>query len=472
MCVYKISLRLVHKHLVHKRRYLILVLGNLMALLCISCTSSRSLPAHERALDVTTADWISVPDRHLVVLRREDLRPLLLSDNLEIAAAKERVHEHQALYRAAWQHVLPVLQPGWTSVHVEGGISSTHGPVLTEESYAWTGSLLNWVINPGQAVYDLLLAHQALQTSRDQQRYVTNQLLHQTFKAYNELLLSRSAMLLARARVRQCTARRRVEELRRHLGTGLEWERLLAVDQESRSKIDLLDASIRFYRISSKLVVLLHLDSDVLIIPPDGDIAIQNSVQFPVDTQQAIALAIMNRPDLTIIRDQVKGRHLAQQQLLASMLSPQVQGTAMSGPAPPTQNSASTLIRETRQSWNVRWLMSPEWEGQIAAATARQKRASLEWAQLLDEVSARIRNDAARASAIRDQMTLSGLQEQNTEKSALLVKAQYQQGTVLDIDVLSAQIRLMEAHYKTVSLITQFNDAQDDILDDMGLLFK
>ncbi len=443
----------------------------LIAVSCISCSSSAPVPEHLRELPSNrTVIMISMSERHGVTLRREEVIPLLLSHNLEIAEAKERVHEHRALYRAAWQHLVPILQPGWSSVHVEGGVSSTHGPVLTEESYAWAGSLLSWVINPGQAVYDLLLAHQSLRTSQDQERLITEDVIHQTLQDYNALMLSRHAMLLAQARLRQAEALTQLEEQRWNQGTGLEIDRLRARAQESKAKMDLLDAGIQFYKHSSDLVVRLHLEPDLLVVPPENDLQIQKSVQIPVHVEQASALAIMNRPDLAIIRDRIQSSQLRRQQLMAALLSPQVQGGAMLAPAPPTGSTASTLIRESRQSWNVRWLITPEWEAQFAVAISRHRVVSLDMAHRLDDVRARLNLDGSRASALMEQITLSRQLEHDADKAVQLAQVQNQTGTMLEVDVLMAQSKAAEAHYKTAALITQMNDCQDDLLEDMGLL--
>ncbi len=435
-----------------------------------ACSHLPQLPSPPQGLPRAEDVPVALGQAYAVTLRREDVLRLLPGHNLAIAQAQAQVATQKALLAGSWQGLLPVWMPAWSAAHSEGATSSPHGLVLSRESYAWSSAMWSWVINPGQAVFDLLLARQRLLRSQDEARHVRDETIHQALRQYDELQLARAQLLNAAVALQQSEELLRLERVRWRAGAGLLADELRAQTAVDRARQDKLSAAYQFYQRSLAMAATLHLQAQTLVVPPAAPLQLICLVEPPYELERMSSLALLQRADLAVLRRQLDIDSKKQAQLLAQNLSPQLQVQSVQVSPPPTGAPADALIRQLRQSVVVRWSASPVLGGQLQAALAQRRQTQLAWAQSMDALNLQLAQDLHSSEWLQQRLPLAEKTVKDAEQALQLAMRQLQAGAGLTLDVLQAQREAEAARLQWATVVVRYNQAQEDLLDDLGLM--
>jgi outer membrane protein TolC len=96
--------------------------------------------------------------------------------NLDIKEARQRIEASRGEYDSSVGAIFPSLTPNITSVGIRGAIANPGGGFgLANFANVFPAAAIQWIINPGQAVYDIVASKRRLEASAQQEQAVTQE---------------------------------------------------------------------------------------------------------------------------------------------------------------------------------------------------------------------------------------------------------------------------------------------------------
>jgi len=391
---------------------------------------------------------------------------------LDIQEARQRAKAYEGRYESSVEAVFPVIAPAFTYQHVEGANQNANGTlVLTNFNNILPAITVQWIVNPGRVVYDIVASKRRLEAARQQEAASELDTLRAAAVQYYEIVLAQAKVAVARQAVAQAEEALRLTSRRVRTGNALAADESRARASLAGRRQDLLVAVNDFYQASVALSVTLDMDPTVTLVPASGQIAQISLVREDLPVEQMLAMAVKFRPDLAVARSLVAAARADKGAVSWGALGPQLQAAyTFGGIQTGLHGNTSALYEQQRASAGAGFALGPSTFGQLKTAEADFRTAAVRVERQLDAVRAQV--VAAQQTSATNAALLPVAREQvaAAEEALRLAQSNLRAGTMLLIDVLQAEDELNSARLRYALAVAHYNQSQVNLLAALGML--
>lgn len=442
------------------------------------------------------------------------------AENFDIKHARQAVEARRGQLESAVGRAFPAIVPTAIFEHVEGTVRATEGNLLSVGFNTFQPSIaIQWVVNPGRVLYDIVAAKKRLLATEHQQQAVILETLHRSAVQYYTLVLAQARVSAANQGVIEAQELLRINRLRLRTGTGVPADELRAEARLAQRRQDLVSAFNDFYEASIALTVTLHLEPSVTLVPSIETLPPTHLVRDDLSIDTLLEIAVTFRPDLESVRVIVEAVAAERGATWWTSLGPQlnlsyqyggitgsannvvpaegVPGNLILNPASTNGSfSSNTLANglikqgilqgsrrlggrgdqtfgfsdQQRAGAGVAWRLSLSTFGELKVAKAVEQQAIIEAKRRLDRVKAQVVS-AVQASKTHNELTALARQQVASGEEALrLSEVNLETGTMTTLDVLQAQDVVTQARLRYAEAVVHYNQSQVDLLAAIGLL--
>jgi OMF family outer membrane factor len=392
--------------------------------------------------------------------------------NLDIERARQQVQANRGRYESNVEAIFPVIAPSIAYSHFQGVGQNANGTLTTPVHFdnLLPAVSIQWILNPGTVVYDIIASKRRLEASAQQEQSVTLDTTRTAAVQYYDLTLAQAQLQVAQQAVNEAQELLRITQLQVKAGTGLPADEVRAQAQLAGFQQDVVVALNNFYQASVALTLTLHLDPVVTLVPSARQINQVTLVREDLPVADLLTTAAKYRPDLAAVRSL----------LLATKAD--TGGTTWGGIGPQLQSSytadALKTIAPGQHGWKEQqkagvgagFALSASTFGNIKTAQANERSASVDVLRQLDIVRAAVVS-AQQNSATNAKLIPVARQQLDSAQEALrLTEANLQAGTALVIDVLQAENAADDARLRYVTAVIHYNQSQVNLLAALGIL--
>lgn len=443
-----------------------------------------------------------------------------LADNFDIQQAQLIVQAREGRYESVVGGAFPAIVPTAIFDYVEGSVRATEGNIVGVGFKSFQPSIaVQWVVNPGRVIYDILAAKKRVAASTKHEEAVVLNTLRMAANQYYSLVLAQASVSASYQGVLEADELLRISELRQMTGTGVLADQLRAEARLAARKQDLVIALKTFYDLSVTLALTLHLDAVVTLVPNIDSLPPTRLIRTDLTIEEMLGYAVAFRADLASVRILIEATAADRGSTWWSgfgptlMLSyqyggitghannvvdnPGLPGNLTVNPLSPTGSFAPNpvangLIREIigrssdrfagrddqtfsfsdqqRASASASWRLSLATFGELKSAKAHERQAALKAEQALDRVRGEVVM-AVQASGAHEQLiTLSSQQVASAEEALRLTQVNLRAGAMTTLDVLQAQDAATQARLRYAESVVRYNQSQVNLLAALGLL--
>ncbi len=442
------------------------------------------------------------------------------AQNVDIQAARQSVEAMAGQYESAIGSAFPAIVPTAMFEHVEGSVRAAEGNLVGVGFNTFEASIaVQWIVNPGRVIYDIIAAKKRLLASEDQEQAIIQEALRRSAIQFYELVFNQARVAAADQGVKEAEELLRISRIREQTGTGVQADTLRAEARVAERQQDLVSAINDLYNASVALAVTLHLDASITLIPNIEELPPKQLVRDDIEIEEMLGIAVAFRPDLESVRKLAAAAQAEYGETWwrgfgptlnvgyqyggiashADNIQPAggVPGNLIVNPVSPTGSfsaspAANGLIREgilrgsrrldhrsdqtfgfsdqQRAQAGAGWRLSLAIFGNLKSAKAGERRAIIEAERLLDEVRAQVVR-AAQASDTNNQLIALSRHQVNAAEEALrLSQANLSAGTMTTLDVLQAQDAATQARLRYADAVVRYNQSQVNLLASLGLI--
>ncbi|RME37627.1 MAG: TolC family protein [Planctomycetota bacterium] len=441
------------------------------------------------------------------------------ADNIDILQARERVKALRGRLESTIGGVFPSLVPTALFEHVDGTVRATEGDLVGVGFNTFQTSIaLQWVINPGRVVHEIVAARKRLSASRHAAKAVRMDVLRQAARQYYDLVLAQARVAAAHKGVQEAEELLRISRLRTKTGTGVPADELRAEARLAQRRQELVSELKGFYDASVALAVTLRLDASVTLVPSIDELTPTSLVRDDIGIEELLGMAVAYRPELAEVRDLVEAAVADKDATWWGRFGPQfaagyqyggitghannvvpprgIPNNLIVNPLSPTGSFGSSpltngLVREgifrgsrrlegrhdatfgfsdqQRASAGLTWKLTLAVFGELKTAEATARSVRLSAARRLDEVKAQVVRAEQASKAQRQLVDLARQEVTAADEALRLAQANLKAGTMTTLDVLQAQDAATEARLHYAEAVVRYNQSQVDLLASIGL---
>ena len=441
-------------------------------------------------------------------------------DNLAIKRARQAVKASRGRYESAVGGLFPALVPTALFEHVEGTVRATEGNLVGVGFNTFQPSIaLQWVLNPGRVINDIIASKKRLSASGHREKAVILETLRRAVVQYYDLVLAQARITAAHQGVMEAEELLRINRLRTRTGMGVLADELRAEARLAQRRQELILSMKEFYDASVALAVTLHLDSSLTLVPKITELPPIDLVRpdFPIDELLGIAVAF--RPDLEQVRILLEAVTADKKATWWGAYGPQFQAAYQYGGITGNANNVvggdgipnnlivnpgrangsfgasalgNGLIRESlqrasrrldgrdnqtfsfsdqiRASTSVGWRLSVSAFGDMKAAKALEEQARIDALSKLDQVKADVVSAVQASNANHMLISLAQQQIAAAAEALRLSEANLRAGMMTTLEVLQSQDAVMQARLRHAEAVVRYNQSQVNLLAALGLL--
>jgi len=417
------------------------------------------------------ASQISPMYRRLLAIDLPTVARIAMARNLDIQEAQQRIKASRGQYESALGAIFPSITPNVTAVGIQGAVANSAGGFGLQSLQNFTPAvLLQWVINPGQVVYDVIASKRRLEASAQQEQTAELETTRVAAVQYYDLVLAQAQVSVARQAMNEAEELLRIERLRLKTGTGLPADELRAEAALAGAQQDLLTALNGFYDASITLTVTLHLDSTVMLVPRAGTMTQTTLVREDLPIDDMLVTAVRYRPDLEAVRTLWAASQAEKGSAVWGGLGPQIQAAQTFAPPPPTRAAVDTLYRQPKYLATGGFNWSAATFGRIKSAIANVELAGLDLDRQLDQVRAAVVSAHQASLTAAKVIPIATQQVTSAEEALRLTQENLKAGTGLTIDVLQAERAADRARLRYATAMVRYNQSQVNLLAALGLV--
>ena len=410
--------------------------------------------------------------RELLAIDLPTITRVAIAQNIDIKQAQERVLAARGRYESSVEAVFPVIAPSIAFQHLEGAGQNANGTlVLTNFSNILPAITVQWILNPGRAVYDIVAAKRRMEASDQQERAVVLETARTAAVQYYQLVRAQARVANARRAERQSDESLRLVDLRFKAGDALSSDQMKARSSLASRREELLLAVNAFYRASLDLTLTLHLDPIVTLVPEPDHLSRITLVREDLAIDALLALAVQYRPDLQEARTLLAAVQADKGGALWGSLGPQLQAAYSYGSIKAdAQGQTFGPDRLQKGAGGAGFALGVSTFGQVKTANANVRSAALDVEKTLDHVRAEVvasQQDAITQAAV---IPIAGQELESADEALRLAQAGLQAGTVLLLEVLKAESERAAAQQHYADAVARYNQAQVNLLAALGML--
>jgi outer membrane protein TolC len=445
------------------------------------CATQRSAPPPPRpsvapatqpsaSLSIGGAD-VRPMYRELLAVDLPTVLRVAAAQNLDIAQARERVEAAKGRYESSVEAVFPVIAPSLAYQHLEGVNQNANGSLTAANFTNFLPAIsVQWILNPGRVVYDIIASKRRMEASEQQQDAVVLDTAHTAALQYYDLVLAQAQLGVARQAVAEAEELLRITKLKVKSGTGVPADELRAEANLGGFQQDVVLALNRFYQTSVGLTLTLHLDPVVTLVPGGESITQTMLVRDDMPIEELLAMAARYRPDLEAVRSLLRSAQADTGTVMWGDLGPQLQAGYTYG-GMQTKTSAKTygLHEQQKAGIGASFAFGLSTFGHIKVANANERLAAVDVQRQTDQVRAAVVSAQQTSAANAKLIPVARRQLDAAEEALRLAQANLRAGTMLTIDVLQVQAEVDRARLRYVDSVVHYNQAQVNLLAAMGM---
>ncbi len=411
--------------------------------------------------------------------------------NFDILQARLDVEAAQGMYESAAGAMFPIIAPVGLFEYTEGTVRATEGNLVRVGFKTFQPSIaIQWLVNPGQVIYEMAAAKKRLAASSDQEDAVVIVTLQRAALEFYEQVLTQARVSAAHQGVTEADELLRISRLRLRTGVGVVADELRAEARLAQRRQDLVSALNDFYNASVALALTLRMDASVTLVPSIKALPPVHLVREDLSIDEMFEIAGAFRPDLEGIRKLVEvavaRRGASWWRGFGPTFEARYQYGGITGHADDVIEPDETLggiaasQRRDDQTYSfsdqqrgvasVGWRLSLSAFGDLKTARAFERRAMIDAERKLDQVRAEV---VRAAQSSKTNHTLIGLAHQQVaaaEEALRLGEANLRAGTMTTLDVLQAQDAATQARLRYAEAVVRYNQSQVNLLAALGLL--
>ncbi len=445
---------------------------------------------------------------------------LAVAQNMDILQARQAVIASQGNVESTIGAAFPAIVPTALFEHIEGTVRATEGNLVGVGFNTFQPSIaIQWVINPGRVIYDIVASKKRLLASEHQERAVMNETLRNSLIQYYDLILSQTSVSSAQQGVEEAQELFRINQLRTRTGVGVKADELRARARLAQRQQDMITAMKSFYDASVSLALTLHLDASVTLVPSVEELPLFHLVRDDLPIQELLGIAVLFRPDLEQVRLMVEASAADSGSTWWGAWGPEfavsyeyggisaesnnvidakgipgnltVNPFAANGSFSPNpiynglikegiQKGSSLIGGRSDQDYvlhdqqrgraGVGWRLSLSTFGDLKTAKAKQEQTRLHALRRLDEVRSQVVLSSQASIANRQLIDLALQQVEAADEALRLTEMNLQAGTMTTLDVLQSQDAATQARLRYAESVVHYNQSQVDLLASMGLI--
>ena len=476
-------------------------------------------PADVKALALD-ASQIEPMYTEMVAVDLPSVVQVAVARNVDVLLARQAVIASRGEFESRIGAAFPAIVPTALFDHVEGTVRATEGNLVGVGFNTFQPSVaVQWVINPGRVIYDMIAAKKRLFASEYREKAVIQETLRSAVNRYYDLVLTQARVSAAHQSVGEAEELLRITRLATQTGTGVRADELRAEARLAARSQDLVVSMREFYDASVALAVTLRLEAHVTLVPNLEELPPVHLVRADLTIHELLDIALTFRPDLDGVRMLAQAAAAESGSTWWGAFGPQVQASyryggitghannvvdnegipgnlivnpgSSSGTFSPNP-AANGLIKEgilrgskrlaghddqtysfsdqQQFSAGVGWRLSLSAFGELKKADARKQQAAIRAEGQLDQVKAQV---VAANVASRTQQKLMGLSRQQVVAAAealRLSEANLRAGAMTTLDVLQAQDAVSQARLRQAEAVVYHNQSQVNLLAALGLL--
>jgi outer membrane protein TolC len=365
--------------------------------------------------------------------------------------------------------IFPTLSPNITARGLRGAVSTPTGLTVLSFNHVFPTLLLQWIINPGQVVYDIIASKRRLEASEQQDLAVVQETIRAVAVQYYDVVLAQAQVGVALRSLEEAKELLRIEDLGTRTGTALPVDELRAKAALAAREQNLLTALNDFYNASVALTVMLRLDPTVILVPK-RIVKETTLVREDLSIDDMLVMATRYRPDLAAIRTLVAAADADVGSTVWGGLGPQINAFGRLTTPPPAKTLSDTLYRERTYRVTAGFNWSAATFGRIRTAIANAKIADIDAERQLDLVQAAVVTAHQTSLIAKKKIPLAQQEVAHAEEALRLTQENLVTGTGLTIDVLVAQDASNQARLRYVTAVIRYNQAEINLLATLGLI--
>lgn len=225
------------------------------------------------------------------------------AQNVDIRVARAAFDASLGEYESAVGRAFPAIVPTAAFEHVEGTVRATRGNMVSANFDSFQASvLIQWIVNPGQVIYNIVAAKKRMFATERQEQAVIQETLRLAAVQYYSLALAQATIAAEHQGVLEAEELLRISRIRVQTGTGVPADELRAEAQLAQRQQDLVSALNRFYNASVALSLTLQLDASITLVPVVSELPPTTLVRSDIEIEELLGYAVVFRPDLESVR--------------------------------------------------------------------------------------------------------------------------------------------------------------------------
>jgi outer membrane protein TolC len=258
--------------------------------------------------------------------------------NPEILLARERVVEAAALRQLAAAQFLPSINAGTNLDAHQGTLQQSNGNIINvnrDSLYLGLGASavgagtvnipgIVWSGNVSATIYQSLVSKQVVRQHEYASQAARNDVLLRVSQSFLELLRAEGRRAIATKNRAEALEIARIATNHANAGEGRQADADRAVTELEQRNNDLMQAEADLLTSSARLARLLSLDPTTRLQPIDGWVVPHPIVPEPIPVPELIAIALMQRPELTERQAAIRAAFLELQSAKVLPFSPNV----------------------------------------------------------------------------------------------------------------------------------------------------
>jgi outer membrane protein TolC len=393
--------------------------------------------------------------------------------NLDIERARQQVEVNRGRYENNVEAIFPVIAPSIAYSHFQGVGQNANGTLTTPVHFdnLIPAISIQWVLNPGMVVYDIIASKRRLEAATQQAQSVTLDATRAAAVQYYDLTLAQAQLQVAQQAVNEADELLRITQLQVKAGTGLPADEVRAEAQLAGFQQDVVVALNNFYQASVALTLTLHLDPAVTLVPSARRLGQVTLVREDVPIDELLAIAAKYRPDLEAVRSLLLATRGDTGATIWGGVGPQLQAAY-------TVNGLKTDLLGKNLDWKEQqkagigagFALGASTFGNIKTAQANERSAMVDVERQLDLVRAAVVSAQQNSTTNAKLIPVSRRQLDSAQEALRLTQANLQAGTALVVDVLQSQNAVDDARLRYVAAVVHYNQSQINLLAALGLI--
>lgn len=437
----------------------------LVSLMVVPTGASAQTTLPEATNDVAPATMV----KDVLAVDLASALKLAQARNIDIAEAQQRIRANRGDLHASIGSALPTIGLGVSAVDLQGAVSGAGGTYQVGRfSRVSPVGLATWILNPGQAIFDILAARKQLDASKRESEATRLSVERDVALAFYALARAQAHVAATQRRIEESEELARLAHAREQAGMGLALDTRRAEAIRDGARLAAIQGLNDYYAASVKLASMLNLDPAVMLVPAHSALQQQNWVRADESLETLLAKAFMQRPDLAAVRQRLGASDAAKAATLFAGLGPQLQGNGQLANTPPAAQVTDTMFRQQLYGASATLTLSASLIGRLQGANAAKALAGLEVERNLEAVRAGVVSAQQGRIASTRSLPLAAAQLQAAQSAYDLARTNLQAGTAVMHDVLLALNDLVSAREAYDLAVADDSETQVQLLYAIG----